>query len=275
MMITDRRGFLTLLSAFVAVPSASPALAKRLGRFGLQLYTVRDLLRTDFEGTLAAVARLGYRQVEFAGNIGTSPEQTLAILKRNGLVAPSSHVSLDQIESELPKHLQVARELNQQFIVCPWVDESRRRTIGDWKRVCQAFNTIGAKTKAAGLSFAYHNHDYEFAPLDAQIPYDVLLAETDPDLVKMEVDVYWMAKAGRDPVVYFQRYPGRFPLLHLKDMARDGSMTDVGKGVIDFRRILSHSELAGVAYSFVEHDEPKQPMQSIEASLRYLQKINR
>lgn len=273
-MIADRRRFLTLLSAVVASPVASPALARRVGSIGLQLYTVRDLLRTDFEGTLAEVARLGYQQVEFAGNIGPSPEQTLGILKRNGLVAPSSHVSLEQIESELPMHLQVARELGQQFIVCPWIDASRRRTIDDWRRVCQAFNAIGTKAKAAGLSFAYHNHDFEFEPLDSQIPYDVLLAETDPDLVKMEVDVYWMAKARRDPVAYFQQYPGRFPLLHLKDMARDGTIVDVGQGVIDFKRILRHSKLAGVAYSFIEHDDPKNPLRSAEVSLRHLQAMD-
>ncbi len=125
-MTTDRREFLALLSAIVASPSASPVLGKSLPSIGLQLYTVRDLLERNFEGTLAEVARLGYRQVEFAEIIGPSPEQTLSILKRHGLVAPASHASFEQLETELPKHLQAAREMGQQFIVCPSVDASRR-----------------------------------------------------------------------------------------------------------------------------------------------------
>jgi sugar phosphate isomerase/epimerase len=273
-MITDRREVLALLAGMAASRSASQALDKSLRSAGLQLYTVRDLLEKDFEGTLAEVARLGYRQVEFAGIIGPSPEQTLDIVRRHGLIAPAAHVSYEQLERELPKHLQVAKEMGLQFIVCPSVDASRRETIDDWKRVCQTFNAIGARAKEAGLSFAYHNHDFEFLPVDGQVPYDVVLAESDPDLVKMEADLYWMTKAGRDPVTYFQRYPGRFPLLHLKDMARDGSITEIGKGVVDFKRILGHARLGGVAYCFVEHDHPAHPLQSIEESLRYLQQMD-
>jgi sugar phosphate isomerase/epimerase len=273
-MVADRREFLALLSALVASPSASPVLGKSLRSFGLQLYTVRDLLERDFEGTLAEVARLGYQQVEFAGIIGPSPEQTSNILKRHGLVAPASHVSYEQLELELSKHLEMAKAMGQQFIVCPSVDASRLGTIDDWKRVCQTFNAIGARAKEAGLNFAYHNHDFEFLPVNGQRPYDVVLAETDPDLVKMEADLYWMTKAGRDPVTYFQKYPGRFPLLHLKDMAQDGAITEVGQGIVDFKRILGSASLAGVAYCFVEHDHPAHPLQSIEASLRYLQQMD-
>lgn len=273
-MGSDRREFLALLSTLVASPVAGPTFGKSLQSVGLQLYTVRDLLEKDFEGTLAEVARLGYRQVEFAGITGPSPEQTLSIVRRCGLIAPSSHVSYQQLEFELPKNLQVAREMGLQFIVCPSVEASSLRTIDDWKSVCQTFNAIGARAKVAGLSFAYHNHDFEFAPVEGQVPYDVILAETDPDLVKMEADLYWMTKAGRDPVTYFERYPGRFPLLHLKDMARDGAITEVGKGVVDFKRVLGHARLAGVAYCFVEHDHSAHPLQSIEESLRYLQQMD-
>lgn len=273
-MSTDRREFLALLSALVASSSASPVLGKSLQSIGLQLYTVRDLLDKDFEGTLAEVASFGCRQVEFAGITGPSSEQTKSILDRLGLIAPASHVNYEQLERELPKHLEAARVMDQQFIVCPSVDASGLRTIDDLKRVCQTFNAIGARAKDVGLSFAYHNHDFEFAFVDGQVPYDVILDETDPDLVKMEADLYWMSKTGRDPVTYFQRYPGRFPLLHLKDMARDGSITEVGKGVVDFKRILSHATLAGVVYYFVEHDHPAYPLQSIGESLRYLQRLD-
>lgn len=273
-MTANRRKFLTtLLSAVLAPPSASPVLSKSLREIGVQLYTVRALLEQDFEGTLAGIAGLGYRQVEFAGIVGPSPRQTLSILKRNGLAAPSSHVSYEKLELELPKVLQDANEMDQKFIVCGFLDESRRRSLDGWKRVCRTFNSIGEQAQKAGLGFAYHNHDFEFMPMDGQIPYDIVLAQTDPGLVRMEMDLYWMAKAKRDPVSYFQRYPARFPLVHLKDMARDGTITDVGKGVIDFKRILGYATLAGIACYFVEHDNPADPMRSIETSLRYVQQL--
>lgn len=273
-MTANRRKVLaTLLSAALAPPTASPALSKSIHEIGLQLFTVRELLEQDFEGTLASIAGLGYRQVEFAGIVGSSPRQALGMLKRNGLVAPSSHVSFEKLELELPKVLQDANEMNQKFIVCGFLDESRRRSLVDWKRVCRIFNSIGEQAKKAGLGFAYHNHDFEFTPMDGQIPYDIVLAETDPGLVKMEIDLYWMAKAQRDPVSYFQRHPGRFPLVHLKDMARDGTITEVGSGVIDFKHILGYSQHAGIAYYFVEQDNPAHPMRSIETSLRYLQQL--
>ena len=274
-MTANRRQFLAaLLSAVLAPPLAGSALGKSAHEIGLQLFTVRDLLERDFEGTLAGVAALGYRQVEFAGIVGPSPRQTLGILKRNGLVAPSSHVgSYEKLESELPQILQDANERGQAFIVCGFIDESRRTSLDDWKRICRTFNSAGEQARKAGLGFAYHNHDFEFVPMDGQIPYDMMLAETDPGLVRMEMDLYWMAKAKRDPVAYFQRYPARFPLVHLKDMARDGTITDVGKGVIDFKRILGYAALAGIDYYFVEHDNPVDPMRSIETSLRYLQQL--
>ena len=271
----DRREFIgALLAAVIAPPMAGPVLGKSVQAVGLQLYTVRDLLEQDFEGTLAGIAALGYRQVEFAGIVGPSPRQTLDILKRHGLVAPSSHIDYEKLEAELPRVLQAANEMEQKFIVCGFLDESRRRNLDDWKRICRTFNAIGEQAGKAGLGFAYHNHDFEFRPLDGQVPYDLVLVETDPGLVRMEMDFYWMAKANRDPVPYFQRYPARFPLVHLKDMARDGTITDVGSGVIDFKHILAYATLAGIDYLFVEHDNPARPMQSIETSLRYLQQLD-
>lgn len=267
---------MALLSAVVAPPLADRARGEGLPHaIGLQLYTVRDLLERDFEGTLAAVAGLGYRQVEFAGIAGPSPRQTLGILKRHGLVAPSSHVGgYETLEADLPQFLRDANEREQQFIVCGYIDERWRRSLDDWKRIGQTFNAAAAQARKAGLGFAYHNHDFEFVPMDGQIPYDVLLAETDPALVRMEMDLYWMAKAKRDPVSCFQRYPGRFPLVHLKDMARDGAITEVGAGVIDFKRVLGHAALAGISHYFVEQDNPDHPMASIETSLRYLQQLD-
>jgi hypothetical protein len=131
----------------------------------------------------------------------------------------------------------------------------------------------GSSRERQGLALLTTTTIFEFLPIDGRIPYDVTLAETDPELVKLEIDVYWTARAKRDPVAYFQKYPKRFPLVHLKDMAHDGTITDIGKGIIDFKRILADSALAGMAYCFVEHDNPCNPMLSIETSLRFVRQL--
>jgi sugar phosphate isomerase/epimerase len=274
-----RRDVLASLLSVPAAALARPACGKSYSDTGLQLYTVRGLLAQDYEGTLALIARLGYRQVEFAGLYPAAPRQTLAMLKRHGLMAPSGHASYDELERDLDSTLRIANELEQRFIVCPSVDKRRRGSLDDWKRLGQSFNRIGERARRAGLVFAYHNHDFEFpllgGPEGGQVPYDVLLAETDPALVKLEIDLYWMARAGRDPLAYFRKYPARFPLVHLKDMARNGEITELGQGIIDFRRILAHAELAGVVQCFVEHDDPADPLRSIETSLRYLKQLHK
>ena len=274
-MTAGRRGFTTALLSVATVSFlARRARARHFQEVGLQLYTVRTLLERDFEGTLARVAALGYREVEFAGFYGPSIRETLAMLKRCSLAAPSGHVGFAALDGDLPNALRAAKELGQSFVICPSVDERLRKNLDDWKRLSQRFNEIGEQCQKVGLSFAYHNHDFEFRPVGGQIPYDVMLAETDAGLVKMEMDLYWAVKARADPVAYFERHPGRFKLLHLKDMGRDGSIADVGKGTIDFKRILAHAAPAGVIHCFVEHDEPSDPMQSIETSLRYVQQLD-
>ena len=252
-----RRTFLA--SGAPAVLVAPNARAKTLSAIGVQLYTVRALLQRDFEGTLARIAAIGYREVEFGGLEGPSPKETLATLKRHGLTAPSGHAQLDLLERNLPKVLEDANAREQKYVVCPSIDESRHRTLDDWKWLCATFNAIGAQAKRAGLAFAYHNHDFEFAAVDGQLPYALLLANTDPALVGMELDLYWMTHGGQDPVAWFQRHPGRFPRLHLKDATRDGAITDVGSGTIDFKSILAAASGADMTHCFVEHDDPADP----------------
>jgi sugar phosphate isomerase/epimerase len=268
---------------FLAAGAVTAAIATRvhaatLANIGVQLYTVRDLLQRDFEGTLARIAAIGYRSVEFGGLEGPSPKETLAMLKRHGLTAPSGHAPFDALERALPRVLEDANAREQKYVVCPFLDESRRRTLDDWKRLCATFNAIGEQARRAGLAFAYHNHDFEFAAIDGQnpgqLPYELLLARTDPALVGMELDLYWMTHAGHDPVAWFRRHPGRFPLLHLKDATREGAITDVGRGTIDFKRILGAAGRAGVAHCFVEHDDATDPLRSIETSFAYLRKLD-
>ncbi|HTR87925.1 MAG TPA: sugar phosphate isomerase/epimerase [Reyranella sp.] len=255
----------TLLSSGLASAIASSARAADTTHIGVQLYTVRTLLERDYDGTLAKIAALGYREVEFGGM-----ECPAAMLKRHGLTAPSGHAPFERLERDLPKVLAEAKAREQRYIVCPFIDESRRRTLDDWKRLVALFNIVGEQAQRAGLAFAYHNHDFEFQTVEGELPYAFLLANTDPALVNMELDLYWMARAGHDPLAWFQRHPGRFPLLHLKDRARDGTIADVGSGTINFRRILAAGSWT---HAFVEHDDPADPLKSLTASLANLKKL--
>jgi sugar phosphate isomerase/epimerase len=269
----DRRRFLgTVTAATILAKGISWAAEDRkLDKLGVQLYSVRDLMKKDFEGTLANVAGIGYREVEFAGLFDHSPQDVRRMLDRNGLTAASAHVDYKIVESDWPKALETAHRLGQRYIVCPWVDENMRTPDG-WKRVTETFNRAGEASRKAGLQFAYHNHDWEFKAEKGQMPYDILLTQTDPDLVKMEMDLFWTVKGKQDPLTYFNRYPGRFPLVHVKDMKKNGEMTEVGNGSIDFKRIFG-DEKAGIKHYFVEHDDPKDPLQSIKISYDNLRKL--
>lgn len=270
----DRREFLGTVGsagAMLAFGSLTDEMAavKKLGPIGLQLYTVRGEMKKDFFGTLAKVARIGYKDVEFAGYFGYDARAVRAGLKQNGLVSSASHIGFPVLGKEWDKTIEDGLTIGQKYLVCPWIDE-KYRTISGYKQMAELFNKAGEQAKKAGLQFAYHNHDFEFPPVDGQIPYDLLLKETDPKLVAMEMDVYWTKHGGKDPLAYFRKYPGRFPLLHIKDMDAQGKMVDVGKGVIPWKTILGKRELAGTKHIFVEHDEPSDPFASIRDSYRYL-----
>jgi sugar phosphate isomerase/epimerase len=160
----------------------------------------------------------------------------------------------------LVRTLETAKILGQSYIVCAWIDAELRRKPDVWKRAAERFNRAGETSKKLGIQFAYHNHDFEFTPINGRLPYDILLAETDPELVKMEMDLYWITKGGQDPVQYFDRHLGRFPLVHVKDMDKNGEFADVGSGTIDFARIFARSETAGIRHYLVEHDNASSPM---------------
>ena len=272
----DRRTFLGTITAATMLGSRltwAAADDRKLDKIGVQLYSVRDLMKKDFEGTLAKVAAIGYREVEFAGLFDHSAKDVRALLDKDGLSAPSSHVDYKKISSEWSKTLDDAQTLGQSFIVCPFIEENLRKTTDSWKQVADTLNRAGEQSKKARIQLAYHNHDFEFQKLDGKSLYDRLLDETDPHLVQMEMDLFWITKAGQDPLTYFNRYPGRFPLVHVKDMKKSGEMTEVGNGAIDFKKIFTQSDKAGIQHYFVEHDEPKSPLDSIKVSFDNLQRL--
>ena len=291
----NRRTFIgtSIAAAVAASQPAWTAETHHIDRVGLQLYTVRDSLKHDFEGTIAKVAQVGYKEVEFAGYFGKSPQEVRKILDSNKVISPSEHVSYDIVQNKWPETLEAAYVIGQKFIVCPWVDVSQRKEPDGWKRAAETFNRAGEAAQKAGIQFAYHNHVFEFEPsevLGGKLPYDFLLAETDPKLVKMELDLCWITVGGQDPVKYFERDPGRFPLVHVKDWTtkgpggsdyggatgesrKPGHMTDVGQGEIDWKRIFAQSGKAGVQHYFVENDEPKSAFEDIKISYAYLTKL--
>jgi sugar phosphate isomerase/epimerase len=269
----DRREFLGTVGsagAMLAFGSLTDeTAAKGLGPIGIQLYTVRDEMKKDFFGTLAKVARIGYKEIEFAGYFGYDAKAVRAALKQNGLVSPSSHIGFPVLGQSWDKIIEDALTIGQQYLVCPWIDE-KYRTAAGYKEVAELFNKAGEQAKKAGLQFGFHNHDYELTPVDGQVPLDLLITQTDPKLVVFEMDVFWIRHGGQDPIAYFRKYPGRFPLLHMKDMDAQQKMVDVGKGTIPWKAILGKRALAGVKHIFVEHDEPADPFASIRNSYRYL-----
>ena len=279
MKAIERREFVKTLAAAgvaIAVPHTRRTThdARRLDKVGLQLYTVRDQMKADFEGTLAHVAEIGYKEVEFAGYFDHTPADVRAILDRHGLSAPSTHIALGEIDA-WKASLDTAKAIGHEYIVVPWIPQEKRLTLDGWKNVAGVFNRAAQLAHDAGLQFAYHNHDFEFPKLEGQVPYDVLLQNTDPKLVQLEIDLYWLTKGGQDPLSYFSRWPGRIPLVHVKDSAGapEHKMVDVGQGKIDWKRIFAKREQAGIKHFFVEHDQPPQPFQDIAASYRYLSQL--
>jgi sugar phosphate isomerase/epimerase len=272
-----RRDFLLAMGAGVgaiALPGSRVSLPGAPQPIGLQLYTVRDLMQRDVEYTLRQVAGIGYREVEFAGLFDKEPKKVAGWLKKYGLTSPSSHIPLDRLTKNLQGVVDEVKTLGNDYVVCPWIDAPLRTDADAWRRIAATFNRVGDSLQRVGLRFAYHNHDFEFQPLaKGEIGYDILLAECDPKFVKMEMDLYWITKGGRDPLTYFAKWPNRFPLVHVKDMTGNGAITNVGQGRIDWSRIFAKRREAGIEHFFVENDSPMSPIDDIRISYEYLSRL--
>lgn len=275
--VSSRREFLSTLGgaalAAGGLRRGAPARGS-LGPLGVQLYTLRREMQRDFEGTLARVAEIGYREVEFAGYFDRAPEQVRAALDRTGLVGPGAHVPVELLSEGWARALDAAHVIGHEWLIVAWIPQELRRTLDDWRRLAERFNRAGEEAARAGLRFAIHNHTYEFDRIGDRLPYDELLEACDPRVVDFEMDLFWIAKGGGDPVAYFARYPGRFPMVHVKDMDARQQMVDVGAGVIDWRRIFADRRQAGIRHYFVEHDEPPDPLASVRASYAYLSRLS-
>ena len=241
---------------------SASAQARQISSVGLQLYSLRAEMAADFEGTLEALAEIGFKEMEFAGYFDKTPSQVRRLLDANGLSSPAAHIPLEAIRNNLSEVIDTAAAIGQKYIVLPYM-VGADRDYDNYARIAESLNRAVQTSKAAGLKMGYHNHDFEFDKHDDHMGYDVLLDQTDDDLVFFEMDLYWAATAGIDARDYFRKYPGRFTMLHVKDQAADGNMADVGRGVIDFADIFSMADIAGFEHYFIEHDNPSDGINSI------------
>jgi sugar phosphate isomerase/epimerase len=298
----DRRHFLKASSAtalgMLILPSCGSSSSTKTAAevasmpdigVGLQLYTIRDAISEDLEGSLEKVAEMGYKNLELANYwdgkfYGKTPQEFKKMMNDFGFTVVSSHTSVEAegVNVETARKMADAHaELGVAYCVQPWV-QAEDRNVERYKQLVSDWNQVGEIMKNVGIQFGYHNHNFEFENLDGVVPYyDILMPELDKDLVVMELDLFWATKAGQDPVEIFEKYPGRFHLLHLKDMSKDNApyftldkddITSVGSGLIDFKRIISASETGGVKYGFVEDDNQGSgtPFKAIETSINNL-----
>ncbi len=278
-MIT-RRHFLqtaalaTAGSTLMSMPETT--FAKKIKTVGIQLYTVRNEMAKDFEGTLKAVAALGYKEFEFASYNNKSPQEVKTLLSGLGVTAPSAHFALAALEKDLSKTIDTAKSIGHKIIICPFLMPNERKTLDDYKKVSGVLNRAGEACRAAGIQLGYHNHDFEFKEIEGKLPMDLMLAECDKNLVKIELDLGWISHAGKDPLEYFAKHPGRFISFHVKDMNPNTKevTVELGRGNIDFKRIFAKNKQAGVKHFFVEQDRSTMsPMESIKISIEYLKKL--
>ena len=286
----NRRDFLRNSVAGGALASigslAQFAFASPYGKpVGLQLYTLRDQLEKDVAGTIQQVAKIGYRDVEIYSLYGKSPAEFKKILTDNGITASSGHYLLKDVKSNWEKHVEDAKTLDLKYMVNAILQPEERKSFDDYKHLVDVFTKAAETSHKAGIQFCYHNHNFEFTKYGNTTAYDYLLHTLDPKLVKFEMDCFWVTHAGQDPVAYFKKHPGRFPLLHIKDMkdkpaatheldAKMGLFAPVGKGTIDWKRIFAAAPKGGMQHYYVEQDYCEQsPLEAVKISYDYLSKL--
>lgn len=270
----ERRAFIVGLPAVLVAArcGSDPAAAAPLFESpGVQLYTVRQAMAADPDGTLARLAGIGYREVELAGTYGLSAVDFRRKLDVAGLRAVSGHVGLDAVRNDWERTLDDANELGQSLIVVPSLPESVRSAEG-LAGVAEEFDRAGEAARTRGLRFGYHNHQWEFEPLGGSTAMEILLDHTSAEVVDWQMDVFWTVDGGADPLVWMDRYQDRVTSIHIKDRTASGEMVDVGDGVIDFGAVFALGRRHALSHGFVEHDSPGDAMQSVRRSFEYLQR---
>jgi sugar phosphate isomerase/epimerase len=284
MSFTSRRTFLKTSAAAAAVTSVAPrhlSAAPLALPIGLQLYSVRELLPKDFEGTLHQLAAAGYVEVEAAGYYNRTAKEFRHAMDQAGLRCTSTHHAMEPLRAHLDELIEYAHDLGLAYIVCPWPTRpgkpEGKLNLDDWRWVAGELNRIGEKVKAAGMTFGYHNHGPEFGNEGGVVFYDELLRLTDPKLVVFEMDCGWVFAAGRNPIEYLSKTPERFPLLHVKDMARNAkgefASAVLGRGAMDYAPILRAA--TGLKHYYIEQEEfTIDTMEALRQDADYMRKLN-
>lgn len=287
--------------------------APSLDRIGVGLFTIPQLLDQDFAGTMKLLAEIGYKEIEFfgpfpfsvpsahagwkpiadilgmkqTGYYGLTPQEARTVLDDHGLTSPSMHSDLETLRQRMPDIAAAAHVLGQRYVVLPSIPEEERRTLDDYKRIADEFNQIGAAAVQAGIRFAYHNHGYGLSALEGEVPFRLILERTDPALVDMQLDIYWNTAGGGDPLAYLANYPGRFRLMHIKDMAQRVAVpddmnnpqawmalfpyiSDAGNGVLDLTAIIGQGLKSGVQHFLLERDLAPNPLETLQNSYQHL-----
>ncbi|MBT2563448.1 sugar phosphate isomerase/epimerase [Pedobacter sp. ISL-68] len=286
----SRRSFILNSSMAAAAALLVPSfacVASDKKSVGLQLYSLRDELPKDVKGTIAKVAKAGFKEVETYGFSikdqfwGLTPAEFKKLLDDNGLTAPSGHYGLgsyltDGNTEELKAAIAAAKVLGSEYVTIPWLDESIRKSADDYKKIAVKINEAGKLAKEAGIRLAYHNHNFEFEKQGDTTGYEILLKGTDKNLVDFELDLYWVVRSGNDPIKLFKENPGRFTMWHVKDMdkANPALNAEVGTGSINFKPIFADAKLSGMKHFFIEHETnyKPNPMESVAASCAYIKK---
>jgi sugar phosphate isomerase/epimerase len=251
-------------------------------QIGLQLYTLRDTIGKDPKGVLKKVSEFGYKKLEtYAygdGQIFGMPFSEFgSYTKGLGMAVTSGHYPLEMAKSDKwEKAVTDAKSIGQQYMVVPWINEPERGTIDSYKKICEALNKAGEVCNKNGIRFGYHNHAFEFETVEGQIPYDVMLKELDPKMVGMELDIYWVYRAGKDALKMFEQNPGRFEQWHVKDMDKTNKdrNADVGTGSIDWKGIFAKAKQSGMKHFYVEQETyPGEPIDSVAASIKNLKSL--
>lgn len=248
-----------------------------LSLVGLQLYTVRDLTKKDFAGTLKKVAEIGYDAVEFAGFGDLKAPEVKQLITELKLKAAGSHEAIDRLQKEVDQVIEFNKAIDNHYMVCPYMPDTwQKKGAAGYKEFAGLLETAGEKIKAAGLQLCYHNHNFEFKKEGDKYLLDFLFEACKADIVKAEVDAYWIKFAGLDPVEFLQKHAGRCKLIHMKDMTTDGkkNFAPVGTGLMDFKGIIQTARQTGVDWFIVEQDQTSQPvLEAIAISLKNMRQL--
>jgi sugar phosphate isomerase/epimerase len=318
--MTNRRGFIKNASLGAAALYVSPFQdylmeLKKIKKIGIQLFSLPKSLDKDFAGTVKMLSLMGYKELELfgpypfsdavaiegwkkagamlgfngSGYFGKTAKEVKTILDDNGLTSPSAHTDYQTLVDKMDKLGEAAHVLGHKYVVLPAIPDDKRKTLDDYKRTAETFNKIGENAKKVGLKFAYHNHGYGFKPMEGKLPFEFLMEQTDPNLVFLEMDIFWTAAAGVDPLTYLEKYGTRYHLLHLKDMkvkktfSGDGSnlgqwmelfpmMTTAGDGVMDLAGIVKKAQSLGIKHYLVEQDMVAEPEIALKRSFDFFKK---